>query len=454
MFAKILVIDDDANLLKSLKKILSLKNYSVDTCADPVQVENLLACHKYDCILMDVRMPGVNGLDLLKTVLQVCPTIPVIMISGQTSITTAVQSLKDGAYDFIEKPIEPERLFVAVKNAIVKKTLLEERDAIFETLQEKFRMIGDSPVMKEVFQRIDDVANTAAKVLILGESGTGKELVAWALHHNSDRKSKPYVKLNCAAIPSELLESEIFGHRKGSFTGAVSERKGKFIEAHGGSLFLDEIGDMNVQLQAKLLRVLESGEVETIGENFPRKVNVRVIAATNRDLEKMVAEGKFREELYYRLNVVKIVIPPLRERPEDVLPLLHHFLSEFNSIYNKQVLTIKRRAIGLLMNYPWPGNVRELRNVMEKLVIFTQGKEIGIDDVQTALDTGHKSDKTLSGMLGDQFIPLKHATHRFEKEYLLTALDKFNWKINDAANALQIDRSNLFKKMRKHDIHR
>ncbi|MFQ5640965.1 MAG: sigma-54-dependent transcriptional regulator [bacterium] len=454
MPARILVIDDDENLLKSLRKILRLQDYSVDAIANPTRVAGQLESQAYDCILLDVRMPGVSGLDLLRMILEKCPATPVIMISGQSAIATAVQSLKDGAYDFIEKPIDPERLFVAVKNAVQKKVLQEEKDTIFQELQERFRMIGESPAMKAIFQRIAEVAATSAKVLIMGESGTGKELVAWAIHHNSDRKSKPYVKLNCAAIPSELLESEIFGHRKGSFTGAVSDRKGKFIEAHGGSLFLDEIGDMDLHLQAKLLRVLDNNEVEMIGENFPKKVDVRVIAATNHVLEKMVEAGTFRADLYHRLNVVKIAIPPLRERPEDIQPLAFHFLREFSGIYNKQVLSFTRPASALLMNYPWPGNVRELRNVMEKVVIFSHKKEIGIHDLQSALDITNPFGKTGSGNVEDEIIPLKNANHNFEKEYLLMCLDKCNWKIGDTAAALAIDRSNLFKKMRKHGIRR
>lgn len=453
MSARILVVDDE-NLLKSLRKILRLQDYSVDAIANPTQVAGLFESHAYDCILLDVRMPGVSGLDLLTMIVKKCPTTPVIMISGQSNIATAVQSLKVGAYDFIEKPIEPERLFVAVKNAVHKKSLQEEKDTIFQELQEQFQMIGESQAMKAVFQRIAEVANTSAKVLILGESGTGKELVAWAIHHNSDRKSKPYVKLNCAAIPSELLESEIFGHRKGSFTGAVSDRKGKFAEADGGTLFLDEIGDMSIHMQAKLLRVLESNEIEMIGENFPGKVDVRVLAATNHVLEKMIEDRTFREDLYYRLNVVKIIIPPLRERVEDILPLVHYFLQKFNGMYNKQIVSIKRQAIALLLNCKWPGNVRELRNVMEKLVIFVHGREIGYGDVQSALNIDVESNNNIPRAIGEEVIPLRHANRHFEKEYLLTALDKCNWKIKDTAKALDIDRSNLFKKMRRYGIHK
>jgi transcriptional regulator with PAS, ATPase and Fis domain len=291
-------------------------------------------------------------------------------------------------------------------------------------------------------------------VLILGETGTGKELVARSIHHNSLRKGKPYLKLNCAAIPAELLESEIFGHRKGAFTGAISDRKGKFIEADEGTLFLDEIGDMSIHLQAKLLRVLEDSEVEMIGDNTPRQVDVRVIAATNKNLEKLVAGGKFREDLYYRLNVFKIRIPPLRERPEDILPLAHHFLKEFSEAHNKSVLGMKRRASALLLNYNWPGNVRELRNLIEKIVISTPANEIDIDEVRNALEANPASASTKLPTAEDRIITLKGALHDFEKSYILSALDRYNWKIQATAEALGIDRSNLFKKMRQHGINK
>jgi len=452
MSARILVIDDDETLLKSLRKILRLQDYSVDALSNPSQVAALLASRATDCILLDVRMPGVSGLDLLGMILKKCPTTPVIMISGQSNIATAVQSLKDGAYDFIEKPIEPERLLVAVKNAVHSKSLQEEKDTLLRELREQYQMIGESLVMREVFQRISDVAGTAAKVLILGESGTGKELVAWAIHHNSERKAKSYVKLNCAAIPAELLESEIFGHLKGSFTGALSERKGKFTAADGGTLFLDEIGDMSIHLQAKLLRVLDNNEVEVLGENFPRQVDVRIVAATNHVLEKMVEEGTFREDLYHRLNVVKISIPPLRDRPEDILPLALHFLREFSGIYNKRIVSIKRQAAAVLGHYQWPGNVRELRNVMEKLVIFSSSNEVGIRGLQRALESSSQIPNGFDPV--DEIIPLRNANQRSEKEYILQCLNKFDWKINDTAAALEIDRSNLFKKMRRYDIYK
>lgn len=449
---KILLVDDDAVFLKSLKKVLSLKKYAVDTAESGAQAEALLDANEYACILLDLKIPGVDDLDLLKAVLQKRPLTPVIMLSGAGTIEIAVDSLKEGAYDFIEKSVDTERLLVVVKNAIHQKNLREEKDIYLQELQENFRLIGASPLMHELFQHIEEVAKTSAKVLIMGETGTGKELVARSIHHNSPRKGKPYLKLNCAAIPSELLESEIFGHRKGAFTGAVSDRKGKFLEADGGTLFLDEIGDMSIHLQAKLLRVLEDNEVEMIGDNTPRKVDVRLIAATNRNLEKLIEEGKFREDLYYRLNVFKIRIPPLRERPEDILPLAHHFLKAFSEAHNKSVVSIKRRASALLMNYNWPGNVRELRNVIEKIVISAQASEIDIDEVRSALETNPANASMRLPIVGDQVITLKGALHDFEKSYILSALDKYNWKMQATANVLGIDRSNLFKKMRQHGI--
>jgi len=445
MTERILVVDDDENLLKSIKKVLRLEQYSVDTLINAQQAEEWLESESYQCLLLDVKMPVVNGMDLLKQVIHKYPALPVIMISGQSDIETAVQSIKDGAYDFIEKPINPERLLIAVKNATQRFHLQATSESIFSELQKQFSLIGQSKALKNIVNQIMDVARTPAKVLILGESGTGKELVAWAIHHNSQRKGKPYIKINCAAIPGDLLESELFGHRKGSFTGALSDRKGKLIEADGGSLFLDEIGDMSLQLQAKLLRVLEDNTIEVIGENLPRKVDVRIIAATNQNLDELIAQGKFREDLYYRLNVIKISIPPLRERREDTLPLAYHFLEEFSNIYNKPVLAVKSPAETLLINYDWPGNVRQLRNTIEKMVIFCHSNEIDYEEVIRALELESSSNQKDS----DTVHELKDALNEFEKKYILKTLQKHQGKISETARVLGIDRSNLFKKMRK-----
>lgn len=448
---RILVVDDDENLLKSIKKILKLEQYSVDTLINPLKIDECLESHDYHCLLLDVRMPVMSGLVVLKNVLQKFPAIPVVMISGQSDIETAVQAIKEGAYDFIEKPIDPDRLFVAVKNAIQRHHLQEMSDSMFRELRDQFSMIGESTALKYVVQQVKEVSNTPAKVLIVGESGTGKELVAHAIHFGSMRKGKPYIKLNCAAIPSELLESELFGHRKGSFTGAVADRTGKFVEADGGTLFLDEIGNMSIQLQAKLLRVLEDSEVEPIGENVPRRVDVRIISATNQNLERLISNGAFREDLYYRLNVVKISIPPLRDRPEDILPLAYHFLKEFSNSYNKQVLTIKNPVEHLLMNYEWPGNVRQLRNAVEKMVLFSHSGEIGYEEAINALELAHAPDDPGSRQSDDSPF-LRNAIQDFEKNYILATLRKHNWKISESANALGIDRSNLFKKMVKYRL--
>lgn len=449
---KILLVDDDAVFLKSLKKVLSLKKYAVDTAESAAQAEALLGGNSYACVLLDLRIPNVENFDLLKTVLRKHPLAPVIMLSGAGTINVAVDSLKVGAYDFIEKSVDTERLLVVVKNAIQQRNLQEEKDAFFRELKENFQMIGASAPMQELFRRIEEVAKTDAKVLILGETGTGKELVARSIHHQSLRQGKPYLKLNCAAIPAELLESEIFGHRKGAFTGAIAERKGKFLEADGGTFFLDEIGDMSLPLQAKLLRVLEDNEVEMIGDNMPRQVDVRVIAATNRNLEKLIEDGKFREDLYYRLNVFKIRIPPLRERPEDILSLAQHFLKKYSERHNKSVLGIKRRASALLLNYPWPGNVRELRNLIEKTVISAHTNEIDVDEVRNTLEPGTEKVSARLLMLEERFIALSSAMREFEKQYILSALDKYNWKMQKTAEVLGVDRSNLFKKMRRHGI--
>lgn len=452
MNEKILVIDDDENLLKSIKKILRLEQYSVDTLMNPLKIDQYLESQNYHCLLLDVRMPVISGLDVLKKVLLNYPALPVVMISGQSDIETAVRAIKEGAYDFIEKPIDPERLFVAVKNAIQRFKLQEMSNSIFKELQEQFSIVGQSKALKYILQQIKEVSDTTAKVLILGDSGTGKELVAHAIHFNSSRKGKPYVKLNCAAIPSELLESELFGHRKGSFTGAITDRKGKFIEADGGTLFLDEIGNMSIQLQSKLLRVLEDSEVEIIGENVPRKVDVRIISATNQNLEEMISKGTFREDLYYRLNVVKIFIPPLKERVEDILPLAYHFLKEFSNSYNKQVLGIKSQVEVLLMNYEWPGNVRQLRNAIEKMVLFNHSGEIGYEEAINALELGQSSVQSGTHQEDGESLILKNAVHNFEKKFILLSLQKHNWRIGETAEALGIDRSNLFKKMRKYGL--
>ena len=449
MYKRILSIDDDENFLKSVKKFLEMKGFYVAPVSNSSHALEVIQNNYFDCVLLDVKMPGINGVDLLKISLQKHPNVPVIMVSGQSNISIAVEAIKNGAYDFIEKPVDPDRLFIAVKNAITKKNLIDEKENIYKELTENYKIVCESEALKKVINKINTVASTTAKVLIQGETGTGKELVAWAIHHNSDRRGKPYIKVNCAAIPSELLESELFGHSKGSFTGAHADRQGKFLAADGGTLFLDEIGDMDLHLQAKLLRVLEENEVDVIGKNVPQKINVRIITATNQNLKQKVAEGTFRADLFHRLNVINIWLPPLRERKEDILPLAYHFLREFNNTYNKKVRGFNKQLEGILLNHPWKGNVRELKNVIEKLVIFSTGEEVTFEDMKAAIDTDALIGTSKNDLFQSAEKSLKQAKAEFEKKYIFKILRENDWKLNAAASVLGIDRTNLYKKMKK-----
>ena len=443
--AKILAIDDDENFLFSLANLLRYKNYDVEILSNPLKAKDTFTNSAYDCVLLDVKMPGVDGITLLREMLIQKPEIPIIMLSGQSTITTAVEAIKIGAYDFLEKPIDPDRLLVTLRNALERSVWQSERNNLLSQLGETYRMIGESPAMRTVFHQIEQVAPLNTKVLILGESGTGKELVARALHYHSPRNGEPFVKVNCAAIPGDLLESELFGFTRGSFTGATKNHRGKFLVADGGTLFLDEIGEMDLRLQAKILRVLQDNEVEVIGEPHPRKVDVRVIAASNKNLEDMVKEGKFREDLYFRLNVIQIHVPPLRERKEDIPLLTRYFIRQFSQKHNKKVLDISPAALQLLEEHPWPGNVRELENVVEKMVIFASKSQLDIRDVQQALG---KSEPAQEFPTPTQ-LNLEKARTLFEKRYIIQALEQHNWHIQETAETLGINRSSLFKKMRK-----
>ncbi len=448
---KILAIDDDNVLLSSIKKTLELSDYLVDTLEDPSKFESLENINNYHVILLDIKMPKVDGLTLLDIIHSKYPHIPIIMISGESDIKTAVQSLKQGAYDFIEKPIDPDKLLIAIKNAVSIKILYDANLRMKEEISDQYKIIYDSIWMRDIMNKIEYLAATKAKVMIYGESGTGKELIARAIHRISDRCEKPYIKINCASIPSELLESEFFGHKKGSFTGALNDHEGKFIQADGGTLFLDEIGDMDMKLQSKLLRAVEDSEIEVIGSNKTRHVDVRIICATNQNLQELVAQGKFREDLYHRLNVVNIKIPPLRERKEDIPPLVEYYIQIFNQDYNKKVEGINTRALGLLKSYSWPGNVRELKNLIEKTVIYSTNNTITFEDVINSFDENiiHQLEQNAEHK---EFNSLKEARQEFEKQYIKKILVEFNWRIQETANALGIDRTNLFKKMKSYEI--
>ncbi|NOX66968.1 MAG: sigma-54-dependent Fis family transcriptional regulator [Chlorobi bacterium] len=445
---KILSIDDDKNFLISIKNVLELEDYNVTIISNSQKVLDVIQNEYFDVILLDVKMPGLNGLELFDLFTEKIPGTPVIMISGESNINTAVDVIKKGVYDFIEKPLDPDYLLSLLDKVLAKKKTVSSNNSDSQsfTITE---FIGNSPATKKVFNEIEKVAPTEAKILLYGESGTGKELAAWAIHKNSKRKDKPYIKVNCAAIPSELLESELFGHRKGSYTGATEDREGKFGAANGGTLFLDEIGDMSLTLQSKLLRVLEESEIEIIGENIPRKVDVRIIAATNQSLEEKVIKREFREDLYYRLNVIKIIIPPLRDRRTDIIPLVKYYLEKFNHAYGRTLNKISKQAEGALLNYSWKGNVRELKNIIEKIVIFSQSDEISITDVLNVLSDANQ---VLIKNEIDDSITLQQARDKFEREFIISVLEKHDWRIEETAKSLGIDRSNLFRKMNKYEI--
>lgn len=442
MLKKVLAIDDDENYLKSVKKILEMYGFSTLTVSNPRNVLEIIQAQDFNAIFLDVKMPGLNGIELFQIIQKNSPFTPVIIISGQSSIEIAVDFIKNGAYDFLEKPIDAERLLVTLKNAIKKKELVLEKEAIYSELLENNRIIGESRETNELLKQIEKVTSTNAKVLITGETGVGKELVAWSIHHNSDRRSANYIKVNCAAIPSELLESELFGHTKGSFTSAHEDKIGKFEAANGGTLFLDEIGDMDSRLQSKILRVLEDNEIEKVGSNSSTKVDVRIITATNKNIKTLVESGTFREDLYHRINVVRINVPSLRERKDDILPLVYHYMQHFCESYNKKVKSISRQGESILKNLHWPGNVRELKNVVEKLVIFTSSKEISGEQILHVIESSQTFD------FDDEIKDLKAARSDFEKDYILKALEQHDWKIVETADSLGIDRTNLFKKIK------
>lgn len=441
---RILIVDDDEYLLASLQNLLTFKKYTVDLASNPIEAKELFHEHDYDIVLLDVKMPGISGMELLNEFLSNKPSVSVIMISGESTISIAVDALKRGAFDFVEKPIDPKRLLNSIRNALDRQKLFSEKNRLISALKERYQMVGQSPAMQTIFETIEQVADLPAKVLITGESGTGKELVARALHFSSKRSSGPFVKINCAAIPKDLMENELFGHKKGAYTGAMSEQPGKIQAADGGTLFLDEIGDMDLMLQAKLLHVIQDKEFIMLGASNSVKVDVRIIAATNQNLERRIKEGRFRRDLFHRLNVVQIHIPPLRKRKEDIEPMAYRFLHEFAEMYNKRVLEFTPAAIQVLMDYHWPGNVRELKNAVEKMVIFSKSERIDEIEARKMLRSGQQNVQTAQGLSS-----LKEQMAAMEREFILQAIAEANGNLTKAAEALGITRSALFKKKRK-----
>lgn len=440
---RILVVDDDRNLSRILVNILDYEGYESEFVNSGEGALKKIKDENFDLMLLDLALPDLSGLDVLRAAQEIRSNMQVVMISGQGNIHTAVEATRSGAYDFLEKPLDSERILVTINNALDKGRLVRKTNQLREDVKGRYIMIGESPELEEIRQLILRAAATDSKVLIEGENGTGKELVARAIYFNSQRFGEPFVAVNCAAIPENLIESELFGHKRGAFTGAVADKIGRFQAANQGTLFLDEIGDMSLMTQAKVLRALEENTIEMVGAQDEIKVDVRVVVATNRDLQAEMKKGNFREDLYYRLNVLNIHIPPLRERKSDIPLLVNYFIRYFCEEQGRVSKKISDKAMSRLCNYYWPGNVRELRNVVEKMVTLIDGRVIQQKDISNML----KNDKSLhNAPVGN--VPLKEARLEFERNYIMAKLTELDWNISKTANMLQIPRTYLYKKIK------
>ena len=442
--AHLLLVDDDPNTLASLSRAFRLAGHEATVCDNAARAVDLLRTETFDLILSDVVMPGRSGLELLDDLKKNGVKTPIVLISGQANIEMAVKATKLGALDFLEKPLSTDKLLVTVENAL-RLTRLEDENRELRQRLGKHELAGSGLAMKKLLAQIERVAASETRVCILGETGTGKELVARAIHEKSPRREHAFVTLNCAAVPAELIESELFGHEKGSFTGAASRHLGKFEQADGGTLFLDEIGDMPVAMQAKLLRVLEEGEVERVGGDKPIKVNVRVVVATHRNLEELVKQNAFRNDLFHRVYVFPLTLPPLRERPEDFPELAAHFARQVTAQNGWKEKVFADDAIAELRKYGWPGNVRELRNVVERLVLLATGETVTAADVRLALPSSdsHTGAGLASGVGSGTLV---QRTEAFEREVLLAELRRHNFHMTNVARALGLERSHLYKK--------
>ncbi|MGO9588577.1 MAG: sigma-54-dependent transcriptional regulator [Candidatus Acidiferrales bacterium] len=438
----ILIVDDESGIRESLGALLRDEGYDAEAVASGEECLDRLKRRNFDLVLLDVWLNGMDGLDTLERMQGHSPAPMVVMISGHGNIETAVRATKLGAFDFIEKPLSVEKVVLVARNALEYLRLEEENRRLRAELEERHQILGASVPMKALRQQIALTAPTNGRVLIYGESGTGKELVARALHANSPRSAMPFVEVNCAAIPEELIESEMFGHRKGSFTGASEDKVGKFQKADGGTLFLDEVGDMSLKTQSKVLRVLEEQRVEPLGSNRPVNVDVRVIAATNKKLEDEIGRNTFREDLFYRLNVIPFYVPPLRERTEDLPVLAAHFLNEFCEAYGKKAKDFTAPAMEVLLAYPWPGNVRELRNLVERLVIMCPSPKIEPHHLPPELFRGASKSPQ------KPYESLQEARAAYERDFVLRKLEENRWNMTKAAAALGLERSHLYRKMR------
>jgi two-component system, NtrC family, nitrogen regulation response regulator NtrX len=448
---RILIVDDESGIRQALKQVLEYEDLVVRVAASGGEAITLYPEYRPHLVFLDVKMAGLDGLETLTRLRDLDPKAQVVMISGHGTIATAVEATQRGAFDFLEKPLDTDRLLVTVRNALAHAELLDENTRLKEATESRFAMVGDSPALQTVRDLIAKVGPTSARVLITGDNGTGKELVARALHEASPRRERPFVEVNCAAIPSELIESELFGHMKGSFTGAFADRAGKFEQADGGTLFLDEVGDMSLSAQSKLLRVLQEGVVTRIGGSKPIQVDVRVLAATNKDLDIEIADGRFREDLLYRLNVVPIDVPALRERTEDIPALVAFFAEQLASSAGVPGRKFADDAVRRLKSRSWPGNIRELRNAVERALILASGKTITAADIDLLLP-GPVGVGDPAGESGSQtFETFKLEA---EKQFLTQKLKEHDWNVSETARSLKMPRSNLYKKIERYKLSR
>jgi two-component system, NtrC family, nitrogen regulation response regulator NtrX len=445
--ATVLVVDDERAIRESLRMILEYEGYRVEEADGGRAALARLADRRPDAVMLDIKMPEIDGLELLTAFRERGYEMPVVIITGHGDVTTAIEATKRGAFDFLEKPLQRERVLVSLRNATEAQRLRSENRSL---RLEPDELIGTSLALRRLRETIDKAAPTPATVLITGESGTGKELVAQAVHRGSARRDRAYVQVNCAAIPDDLIESELFGHEKGSFTGAVRRATGKFVAADGGTIFLDEIGDMSLRTQAKVLRVLQNGEVEPVGADRVVRVDVRVVAATNRSLEEDIVSGRFREDLFYRLNVIPVRTPALREHLEDLPALVDYFLRRYTQTHHYRLKTFAPEAIEHLQSLPWKGNVRELKNLVERLLILSAGDLIRRDDVVIA--TGGARPELSSGLTSIR--TLRDFRESAEKLFLIQKLEENHWNVTQTAQEIDTPRSNLYKKMEQYEIKR
>ncbi len=451
MKTRILVVEDEHDTLELMAEVFANNGYVVDKAMNGLDALRQIKIQEPDIILSDILMPGMDGMELLKHISKDYPHIPVIMVTAYGTIDNAVEAMKIGAKDYITKPLRFEELTAKVERISQLNSLIKENEFLLNKLQQKYdftNIIGKTDIIKKLFSLVQDVASTNTTVLIRGESGTGKELIANAIHYNSARMKRPFIKVNCGVLAESLLESELFGHMRGSFTGAIKDKVGRFELANGGTLFLDEIGDISLNMQLKLLRVLQEGEFERVGGTETIKVDVRILAATNKNLEEAMEKGEFRQDLYYRLNVIPVVVPPLRERIDDIKYLVHHFIDKFNKIYGKNIREISPKVMSVLKNYDYPGNIRELENLIERVVVLNKNNIIEVSDLPPVMLAGN--DFSSEANMEDGLVG---AVEAYEKKLILEALERNNYNKVQTAKELLINRSTFMSKLKKYDIH-